>query len=376
LKYTKIGILLILLLSTTSTQKCYGQSIDSLKLDTLISVLTLGKEDVRKVNAYLSLSDEYIAITDFTIGLTYANLAKDLSKKIKHKRGELDAILAIAHIYLAYYLDYQMAVKYYDEAFDLAKELDSKSDIIKVYRGYSMVFAFVGNYPTAILFNDQAIAMAKELDDQQLVSDLTAYGGNMYEDLGDSAKALKMYQEVEDIEKENNFSNTSNASLMIIAHYYFLEGDIDKSLKLYRSAIKRFERLQDFRWTAYAHSEIAKVYIVKDKEELAEKHALRGLEISEKYNLNKERSDNNLVLALIYKSMGDEENAKKYQDDYDFSQDSLMVDIDEREMVSYVIEEDLSSGDRSRFSGLIDALVISLIIFLLIFLSGLRQRKA
>lgn len=368
-------ILLLSLGLTFFSLNAKAQTIDSLKLDTLITVLSLEKEDIRTVNAYLSLCNEYVGVTDYSIALTYANLAKDLSHKIGHDRGELDANFQIAHIYLAYYMDFQTAAEYYDQAHEIVKRMNSDRDLIEVYRGYAAVYAFTHKYQVAIAFNQEAIKLAERMGDYQLISDLNAYGGNMYEELGDTANAIKMYKEVERIEEENNYLNTTFGALTTIAHYHFLEGDFEESLRLYRSAIKRFERMQDFRWTSYAHAEIANVYMVDGQLKKAEKHALAGLEIAQKYELNKERSDNYYVLSNVYLALGDEENSRKYQDAYQALQDSVQVDVKERKFQSQFDENELNASKSSLWSGFLNSLIIVAFTILAVVIGGMVRRN-
>ena len=365
------SLFFLVILVATPSPTC-AQSIDSLKLDTLIDVLTLQKEDVRTVNAYLSLSDEYVRVSEHTIGLTYADLAKELAHKISYKEGELEATLNMAHIYLNYHLDFKKSTNYYDEALQLAEELNSDEDKVRVYRGYSLVYTFVNDYQLAISFNQKAIEIAENMNDDQLISDLTAYGGSMYEESGDTAKALEMYQTVESIEAEHNFINTSFASLVMIAHYYFLEGDIERSLQMYRSAITKFERLHDYRWTSYGHAEIAKVHIADSNYDVAEKHALAGLELAHKFDLRKERADNYHSLSLIYKAKGDEIKHKKFQKAYTALLDSVIVDIDPREVGEL---NGIQEGSNNPYSQIKSLVVILILTGIVVFLAGIFRKK-
>lgn len=353
----------------------FSQSIDSVKLDTLISVLTYENEDVRTVNAYLGLSEEYVRVTEYENGLTYAILGRDLANKIGDERGELDALLGIAHLNLAYYLDFEKSLEFYDEALILAEKLDSDQDRISIYRGLTAVYTSVENYNTALAYNKKAISIAKSSGSDRQVSDLSAYGGEIYEELGDTVKALEMFQEVVDIEQRNNFSETSNASLSIVGHYYFLEGDVEKSLKHYRSALTRFERLQDWRWVSYLHAEIAEVLNFSGDTDKAEKHALKGLSIAQDLDLNKERGDNYYVLAAVYRSKGDKENAIKYQSAYDNLMDSVIVKLEDREISTDQNEVDNSKTSNGLQQGLINCLIILGIMGLVVFISGLSRKK-
>ena len=356
-------------------ESCHAQTVDSLKLDTLITVLTLEKKDVRTVNAYVDLADEYIRVTDYPIGLTYAGLAKDMAAEIEYKEGELEATIVIAHLYLAYYLDFKASIVQFDHAFDLANELNSDADLLIVYRGYANVYAGVMKFEKAIEFNQKAIDLASQLGLDQTVSDLSAYSGSMYEELGDTAKAIQLYSEVEQIEQENNFVNTSNVALVSIAHYYWLIGDVDKSVKLYRSALTRFERLQDNRWVSYTHAELANIYISTKDFERAEKHALKGLDIAQTLDLNKERGDNYKVLANIYSAKGDMALSEKYQKAYDDLMDSVVVELEYRDIDVGLVTSSSPNSSKTLSRWLTVLSLLGLIGFVVL-LAGMPSKKA
>lgn len=351
-----------------------AQGVDTARVDTLIHYLTLQKSDSATVDAYLDLSDEYMKVFDYSISLTYADLANELARKIGYKEGELLASMGIAHIYLAYHLDYRRAIKYYDHSLKLAEELNSELNKIAIYKGYALVYAAVNNFDLAISFNDRAIEIAETMNDDRLISDLHAYGGSIYEEMGDTAKALEMYEVVVSIEEENNYINTSFPALAAIAHYYFLKGDNSKSLRMYRSAIKKFERMQDYRWTAYGHAEIARVYLSENKLDKAERHALKGLEISQIYDLNKEIADNYLVLSQVYKAMGDQVNQQKYEELYHSIVDSVMVDINPRISEIANTSDKANTGSGTSTQLLSGAVILGLTV-LLVFLSGFSRKK-
>ncbi len=355
----------------------YSQEIDSLKLDTLINVLTLQLEDERTVNAYNELSNDYILIADYETAMKYAELGMELSEKIGYKEGNLESTSSAAHIQLAYYLDYSKSVKLYDQAFLLAEELNDQEGKIRVFRGYTSIYAAMGNYDKALEYNAEAIQIAKDLNDEQVVSDLSAYGGNIYEETGDTTKAMEMYKEVVEIETKNNFKNTSKASLVIVAHYYYyLEGDLDKSLKQYRIALRRFERLKDLRWVSYTHSQMAKIYLETDNFERVEMHSLKGYSIAEELNLIKEKMDNASILAELYSIQEKDSLSTHYQIIYDSLYASTITEIESEVTLTANdsdVEETIIKEKSSPWDGLINTLIILGLVGLTVFVSGLKK---
>lgn len=371
-----LNILLVLFLSFYGTGKAFAQEIDSLKLDTLINVLTLQLDNERTVNAYTELTNDYIFIADYETALRYANLGIELSEKIGYKEGELESTSSAAHIHLAYYLDYSESIKLYDRAYTIADELQNDEEKIRIYRGYTSIYSALENYDKALEYNSEAISIAREIGDEQVVSDLNAYGGNIHEELGDTAKAMEMYEEVVDIETSNNFKNTSKASLVTIAHYYYMKGDIDKSLKQYRIALKRFERLKDLRWVAYTHSEMAKIYFEVDNYERVEMHGLKGFSIAEDLSLVKEKMDNSSILAELYRNQDKDSLADFYQNIYDSLLAQTITEVSSDVTISENSDEtneNETNPEPSPFAGVLNTLIIMGLVGVAVFITGLKK---
>lgn len=376
MKTRALYVLLCIFPVFLGAQKASAQSIDSLKLDSLIFVLTLDKKDSSTVDAYLSLAKEYENVSEYTIALTYSDLAFDMARKIHYKEAEFESAYKIAHVYLAYSLDFENALRHYDEALKIAEELRDDEKILSVYSGYSSLYASVKQYDEAIHFNQKGIELAKKIGDEQLVSSLNAYGGNMYEENGDTSKAIEMYEEVLRIEEANNYVNSSKASLATIAHYYHLIGDLEKSLDQYRSALKRFERLKDNRWVSYIHAEMAKVYIDAGNLGRAEKHALKGYEIALQYELNKERGDNLYVLAEVYEAMGKDKKANEYRTKFNNLMDSVQVELTPRGSIYDKSNPEASPAKSTAwYSGFISAIIICLMIGIMLVGAGILYRN-
>jgi tetratricopeptide (TPR) repeat protein len=238
---------------------------------------------------------------------------------------------------MVYYLDFEKSVAYYDKALVIANELSADEYKIQIYRGYTSIFATQQQYELALSYNEKAIEIARKSKDDQTISDLNAYGGNIYEETGDTASAMVMYEEVVRIESATNYQYSSKAALITVAHYYFLKGDTEKSLKQYRIAMKRFERLNDLRWVAYTHSEMSKVYLAAGILERAEQHGLAGLKIAEELDLLKEKSDNCYVLTQVYSELKNDSLANFYQTRYD----SLMAEINPIELTEVAVPAEI-----------------------------------
>lgn len=300
-----------------------AQDSTNTTIDSLIVLLMNDSEDTSRVDVYNHLSDEYLAI-DYTKSLEYATLALDLASELNYDQGLLNAHVAVAHIQMAYLLNYKKSQTHYDAALPIALRLEDKISEMSIYKGLSYIYSASDNFRLALDYNSRAISVAEQLEDITAQSELNAYLGGIYEDSGDTLSAIDAYAEVLAIERENNFKNTSNASMSSIARYYLLIDDYGQALKYYKIVLKNAERNDDYRWLSYTHAQMAYLYLLRKNETQAEEHGLRGAEIAEIHHLQKELTDNYLALFNVYIQMDSITKAQEYKASYD-SLSALMV---------------------------------------------------
>jgi tetratricopeptide (TPR) repeat protein len=351
-----------------------AQDTTNATIDSLIMLLMNEEKDPASVDVYNALSAEYIML-DHAKSFEYSELALDRAEEIDYEKGVLESQLALAHLNMAYNLDYEAAKKLYESALVHAQTLRDIEGEMKVYRGMSYIYGAMNDYEMAKSYNEKAMLIAKTLDDYTYQSDLNSYMGGLYESAGDTAQAIDYYSEVLAIEKKNDFSNTSSSSQMAVARYYFLTEDYDQALKYYRIALRKFERMNDFRWESYTHSEMAKLSIVQNDLKRAEQHGLKGLEIAESNKLKKELGDNYLVLVDVYSAMDSTSKAKDYQALYDSLQESLKPIEHNGQPLPAAEQEKPKAGNSGNMNPFLQALIILIPVGLLIFFAGMPRKK-
>jgi tetratricopeptide (TPR) repeat protein len=350
-----------------------AQDTTTAKIDSLIMLLMNDAEDPAKVDVYNALSDEYLNL-NYQKSIEYTDLAVDLAVKLDYKEGLLKSRLAEAHLEMAYLLNYEKSRKLYSDILPLAIELKDRHAEMSVYKWLSYIYGAQKHYELAEEYNQKAMDIATELKSDKDLSDLHAYAGGLSEESGDTAKAIDHYAEVLAIERKNDFRETSNASMIVIARYYYLIDDPGQSLKYYRIALKNFERMNDVRWVSYTHAEMANLYIYKEDYKRAEQHALKGLEIAELNNFKKEIGDNCLVLTNIYTKIDSTEKAKFYQAKFDSIQASLNP-IAAAPAPSLLKDEEDSSSPKNKMNGFLQAIILCIPVILFCLFMGRPTKK-
>jgi tetratricopeptide (TPR) repeat protein len=351
-----------------------AQDTTTAKIDSLIMLLMNDSEDPAKVDVYNALSDEYLNL-NYQKSIEYTDLAVDLALKLDYKEGLLISRLAEAHLEMAYVLDYEKARKLYSDVLPLAIELGDREAEMSVYKWLSYIYGAQKHYELAEEYSEKAMDIATELVSDKDLSDLHAYAGGLSEESGDTAKAIDHYAEVLAIERKNDFRETSNAAMIVIARYYYLIDDPGQSLKYYRIALKNFERMNDVRWVSYTHAEMANLYIYKEDYKRAEQHALKGLEIAEQNNFKKEIGDNCLVLTNIYTKMDSTEKAEFYQAKFDSIQASLNP-ISAALEPSLLQSDEQESAPSETMNRFVQAIILcSPVILFVLFMGRPRKKK-
>ncbi len=350
-----------------------AQDTTTAKIDSLIMLLMNDAEDPAKVDVYNALSDEYLNL-NYQKSIEYTDLAVALALKLDYKEGLLKSRLAEAHLEMSYLLDYEKARRLYSDVLPLAIELKDREAEMSVYKWLSYIYGAQKHYELAEEYSDKAMNIATELNSDKDLSDLHAYAGGLSEESGDTAKAIDHYAEVLAIERKNDFRETSNASMIVIARYYYLIDDPGQSLKYYRIALKNFERMNDVRWVSYTHAEMANLYIYKADYKRAEQHALKGLEIAEQNNFKKEIGDNCLVLTNIYTKIDSTEKANFYQAKFDSIQASLNP-IAAAPDPSGIQAEDKAESPKEKMNGFLQAIILCFPVILFVLFMGRPRKK-
>jgi tetratricopeptide (TPR) repeat protein len=136
-KILVLFVLGTLFLSSTSAQNS--------KIDSLQSALKNAKEDTNKVNILNLLSYELL-YSDVDTTIHYANLAKELARKLNHTRGEAAAYLRLGQAYnnLGSYDQSQAALL---KALSISTD---KSTTAKIYINIGINHYEMSNYPEAL----------------------------------------------------------------------------------------------------------------------------------------------------------------------------------------------------------------------------------
>lgn len=258
---------------------------------------------------------------DHLFSMSHSDKTLEESKRINYEQGAYEANVNLAQVHVNYTLNYERGITHLSAAHTYALKVKNLDGQLNCLRLKGFIYNELKEYPTAQLYYEAAIDIAQKLDRKRDVAELTCYLAYLLEAAGDHEGALGYLKKVAEQEAQTGFLTTPAETKSSIAWYYFLIGDLEKSLSLNFSALTEFEQKGNNRWAAYLMGEIGKVYLEKADIDSAIYFGKKGLLLAEQYQTAKEMSDNHLVLSLIYETSGDFKQAL-----YHTKRNSLLVD--------------------------------------------------
>lgn len=250
------------------------------RIDSLLSVLKLAKEDSVKVNTLNELFLEY-EFEDEAKAKEYLNNALSLSQKVDYKKG-----IAITYMYLGFFADdqsnYPEALKNYKASLKTFTTIQNKKGMANAYNSIGSVFYAQGNYPMALQNHLASLKIRESIGDTKGIA--SSYGniGNVYNDQGNYPKALNNYFSclniMQTIGNKKGIATTYNN----IALVYTDQHNYQEALKNHLAGLKMREELEDEKGIASSYNNIGLVYFYQGNYSQAVKNYFISLKMKEK----------------------------------------------------------------------------------------------
>ncbi len=211
--------------------------IDSLKA---IVEKTVGTEKVDVMNF---LSKAYWGI-DPELSIVNGNKALMLSRKLKYKKGEAEAINNIGGAY--YYLnDFNNSVEHFIQSLELRKRIGDKKDIIIALNNLGIVQESLNNYEQALDYYIESLKLEEDIGNKIGIASSLNYIGTVYEKLSDYHKALEYFRRSEHIYQEIENKYGQALTLANIGSIFRVLTNYDKAIEYLLRALKIHEETED-----------------------------------------------------------------------------------------------------------------------------------
>lgn len=324
-------------------------------------------------NNYLNLAIVYTNQSKNDSVVSYISKALFHFKKINDKAGESSCYKSLGSFYYNN-SDYSNAIANFQLALNTAIEIGEKPSIAKGYHNLSELYFRIGDMDQATSLLDKSIKLKVELGDSLSLAKGYTATGNIHYTRSDYAAALKYYKKTLAIyerkgmvdELGSAYSNIGNAyseihkldstiyyykksiefhnktgykigvsnTFINLGDVYRVRNDFPKSEVYFLKALSLKKQLKDeegimtiYKYLAYLYLDQSKALageIRLDKLKEAESAGKRSYSLAKQIGLKPLMQDGCQVLANIYESMGQFQEALRYSNEYNELSRSLL----------------------------------------------------
>lgn len=226
---------------------------------------------------------------------------------------------------------HQQASEYCFEALELYEQLGDQKGVGRSYLELAATLTFLEKTEEALSYCYQAVDIYRDLEDQEGLSSAYELAAHTHLFMDEYDKALEMIDAAMAIQQKLGAPPITLASLTNT------RGNVLKYLKRYEEALEAYESClavaRDFQHTRGISATLANigdVYLRQEKYALALPPKLEGVRMQEAYQFTSNLPENYDHLSLIYKGLGDFENALRYREmQAEISANSLALEKDE-----------------------------------------------
>ncbi len=343
---------------------CPGQAQQETKKDSLLRLLQEAKDDTAKVLLYIDIGNEY-ELDDLQNAGKYYSLAGDLSKRLQYKRGIIKFIsnytgilnlrgafdsslmlnrqaISLAHEIndniingkawantgnVFFYLnEYDSAVYYYETAKRYFEETKNAQLTARIYDLLQNVYLNLKQPAKALQLGKASLYVLRTSTDSLVLAQVLINLGNNYQTLNFRDSALNCYNEALQIAGEINYKQAEMVSTNNIGNIYWHKFDTAKMKPYFEKALSLSREMEEPDYESSALRGLALYHLLRKQYDSAKKHVEDAIVINNKYDLQKEKSENLSLMSSILFAMQDIIGAEVYLDSSTSIQNKLTGD--------------------------------------------------
>ena len=298
-----IAVLIIVVPATAQIEKRYS----------LLRQLSPAKEDTNKVMLLLKIADTYESNNQDS-SIFYLEKLKKLSQSLKFTRG---LYLYYQHSAIVSFTkgNYDIAMQQSEEALSVARELNDSNLIINILANTGIVYQYTGQYDKQLEYSLQALALIEKRNQKEKLS-------SMYQNIANAYFSLNKYQQSVQycmlsikLYKETGNNSYTNRLYATLGQNFAMLKNTDSALYFYNKALIESIKLEDNYAAASIYGYMANTYAdrsdFKQMMKVAEKSLTLSKEMQSRQMLASALS--NMAYASYFN--GNNIAAKKYIND-------------------------------------------------------------
>jgi len=293
----RISLLIpIIFLTFNSLAQTNDPQIDSLK-----RILASQKIDSIKVNTLNSIGSLYLDI-DLNEAIKYGNEARDLAEKVKYRKGLGYAykLIGLGYAYLNNNIEADINFK---ESLEVFESINFKEGISNMLSNLGSLNSTLGEETKAIDYFLRSLKIAEEINNDLRIASCYVGLGNVYSNKSATTdKALDYFLKALPIFEKIQNKPGIGTTAVNIGEIYFKKGMYDSALTFFQTSIKIYQGTPD---AALALSYLGEIYAEKNDFENAYRYHNQAVEVTERLGAQQFLARSLLSLAKTQRKKGD-----------------------------------------------------------------------
>jgi tetratricopeptide (TPR) repeat protein len=210
------------------------------KIDSLRSTLVNMVVDTTRVDTYLELAVLYRRI-NFDSVYYFGSEAKELSQRLKYKKGEAGGFLmmGVSHLRKGDLLE---AMELCERALNLSVAGNFAETESEALNNIGLSYNYQGDYPTALEYYQRALSVAESIKNNSTIAGVLTNIGGIYFNLKDYDRALDYWQKALQIHQKLGDKPAAATCMSNIGLAYADKGDYQMAVKYYFQSLNNHER--------------------------------------------------------------------------------------------------------------------------------------
>jgi len=299
---TKKYILFLILLSYFHINKSKAQTS---RPDSLLSSIEASKDDSSKVNRYVDLGIELLG-SDLKGAFDYFDEAIQLATELNYKKGLADSHNAKGRAY-AQQGNYKEAILNFQEALKFYEEIQDKTGEANILSNLGSIYYLLGNNTKALELHFKSLKISEQLDNKLRIGTSLNNIGTVYSKNSDTFnEALTTFKKSLEVFEEINLESGMAIAAMNIGEVYFLESKYDSATYFHEVALGLCDGTLD---ATFPLTQLGEINSILGNFSKAYEFHKRAMDISEKSDAKFEMIQSLIGLAKTQKLQQNYEEA-------------------------------------------------------------------
>jgi len=314
---------------------CIGQSpeaVDSLKKE----IRNHTKQDSFLVRTLLNYADA-IVFENTDSAMKYTDDALQLAQKLQWQKGIASALREKGLVYY-YTSDKVNAMDYSQKALKAGESMHNKLFDASVYSNIGNIYADLGEHEKALGYYNKLLEASREIKHKKYETVALVDIGTIYTEKNDFIKGLEYFKKGLEIAQSENDIDVVSFCLANMGIIYKKKRDYNNALNYLEESIKTAEKANNKNDKATSLAEIADVYIEKGDYNKAEKYSLESLALAKEINHVEWQANAYRTLSNAYEKEHKNDKALAAYKNYIMLRDSIINDEKKQELTRKEIQ--------------------------------------